>query len=227
MDVKLSFCCLIFYSSFVSIGYSICNNIEDISSDFLLARTNKQTSFYTDDTRFLKISQTVGCPILNDSCLDTYSKKLKKSTEVIINKTKINGLYCSNKIYNTNDSGFISSNDLIVVSNQNYNSDLLIGNWIDSYGVSKLTVSKKNNLLHFIGNSVWYGLVDENNERITHEGTFESNIVIPKINLFFTYNYSTDCLIKFNFVNNKYLVLNDNSNCGGMNVRFNGIYHKI
>lgn len=202
----------------------LCNNIDNPDFNFFIAKTNKNLKLYTNEQRFLK-KNILDCPKDSSDCEDNYSQPIKESTNIIISKI-LNGYYCSTNIFDNNNSGFISSNNLIILKNKKFNINNLIGKWEDAYKVSTIDIYKKNGNLNISGKSFWYGLIDENGERIIHVGAFESQLKTQVENKFFILT-NDDCFINFNIIDNKYLLAKDNLSCGGMNVSFSGIYHKI
>lgn len=90
-----------------------------------------------------------------------------------------------------------------------------IGKWVGAEG--HIAIEREGNELQLSGDAVWHGLGQN-----VHTGEF-SGKAAPQGNRI--HYVEGPCTIDFALIG-KYLVLNDNSGCGGMNVRFWGIWRR-
>lgn len=79
--------------------------------------------------------------------------------------------------------------------------------------------------LHVFGDGSWTGDVGADGEPIVHVGGFEFRARADKDNLRYLAGTQDYCSVELINLKN-YLVVRDNGECGGMNVRFNGIYSR-
>jgi hypothetical protein len=92
-----------------------------------------------------------------------------------------------------------------------------VGRW--KYGPQSLNIRREGHThrLKVAGQAYWYGLGDN-----VHEGSFEAGAE-PRGNALVLDD--GDCKVLLKLVED-YLIATDNSECGGMNVRFDGVYRK-
>jgi hypothetical protein len=93
--------------------------------------------------------------------------------------------------------------------------DAWLGQWRN--GEDHVTIKRTGNELQMSGDAVWHGLGQN-----VHTGEF-SGTATPEGNR--VHYVEGECTIDFALVGN-FLVLNDNSQCGGVNVRFWGIWRR-
>lgn len=89
------------------------------------------------------------------------------------------------------------------------------GEWRDGGNSIMIAVSRGG--LHAAGSAVWHGFGDN-----VHEGSFEADAKPSNNSVAFA---EEDCRLQARLVG-PYLVVSDNAQCGGMNVRFDGVYRR-
>jgi hypothetical protein len=96
-----------------------------------------------------------------------------------------------------------------------------VGTWRDGEGAITIGTAATGGALTVKGEAVWHGAAD-----LAHSGAF-SGEATPKGNQL---HYATgtsryDCVVDA-VLYEKYLLVNDNGQCGGLNVRFSGIWKR-
>ena len=92
------------------------------------------------------------------------------------------------------------------------------GIWSSSWDSGEITIELKDGELEVSGNAYWYGLGGNANEgSIGGKGTPVGDLL--------TLDDSYSCTVRMRLVSS-YLIVTDNGHCGGMNVRFDGIYRR-
>lgn len=87
------------------------------------------------------------------------------------------------------------------------------GKWHD--GEDEIDITASGHALHAIGDAVWRGQGD-----IANVGDFEAGATPSNGKVVFS---DSECRVNVSLIGT-YLVVADNENCGGMNVRFDGVY---
>lgn len=107
----------------------------------------------------------------------------------------------------------------------------LKGNWLGKWKAhieSNITITGgKNGDLHVSGATVWHGGKNSYNEEVVHLGDFEGDAKPSGDRMTYKSGYDNySCEVNFRLFS-KYMVVDDNGNCGGLNVRFNDVYRKM
>jgi hypothetical protein len=101
-----------------------------------------------------------------------------------------------------------------------------IGKWQMYQDGNEIIIRSKGNKLAVEGNAVWLGLMLDDGNRVVHLGDLDGEMNLVGVHAKLT--EGTDeyaCVSDFTLLG-KYLIVTDNSKCGGMNVRFDGVYTK-
>jgi len=95
-----------------------------------------------------------------------------------------------------------------------------LGVWRD--GLNRITIRRggESGQLHLNGEAIWHGI-----GKVVHTGEFSGEAVPAGNHLQIVDGGPESCTVDLKLIG-KYLVVDDNSNCGGMNVRFWGIWHR-
>jgi hypothetical protein len=91
---------------------------------------------------------------------------------------------------------------------------------------NEIYIRSKGDKLSVEGKAVWLGIMLDDGNRVVHLGDLDGEIV--PVNSHAKLAESNDeyaCIANFTLLG-KYLIVTDNSKCGGMNVRFDGVYTK-
>ena len=100
------------------------------------------------------------------------------------------------------------------------------GKWVFSKDAGVINMSKSKDQLHVKGAARWYGGKTQDGEAIVHFGAIEGALAPQGGKAHLAMGDGPDaCQADFTLLGS-YLVVADNSNCGGMNVKFNGVYLK-
>jgi hypothetical protein len=99
--------------------------------------------------------------------------------------------------------------------------DAWSGTWANGPGRIVIGSSKSSGKLQLEGEAEWHGRGD-----VVHTGNFAGDAVPTGNHLHFVEAGADSCTVDLTLVG-KYLVVNDNDRCGGMNVRFWGVWKRI
>jgi hypothetical protein len=115
-----------------------------------------------------------------------------------------------------------------VAHNTNPSLQEWIGTWKPNHNWSKIKIkmAKQSGYVSVSGNAVWKGGRNTAGYEIVHTGEFDG-MAKPKGQslIIKTDDDKYACVVKMTLVE-KYLVISDNGNCGGMNVRFNEVLRR-
>lgn len=101
-----------------------------------------------------------------------------------------------------------------------------LGEW--RYYDNRLQISAGNDdALEVSGDAVWYGGINGFGERVVHVGSLGGAGFVEDGNLLRVREGEEEysCHVRLRLIGSS-LVVDDNGNCGGMNVRFNGVYQR-
>ncbi len=184
-----------------------------LSNEYQLGLINKKTRFIYDDDS--KVENA--CPS-EDLKQCPARKFIKAKTSVVVSKP-FKDYYC---VYNprNSSSAWVHKNSLDIVQPKGITASSWIGHWMD--GQNTLNITQDASGLKVSGTAVWIGNVEDGS---VHTGELDfvaqplgNKLILPA-------SEQGDCSAELIHLE-KYLVVRDNSNCGGMNVRFNGVYRR-
>ena len=94
------------------------------------------------------------------------------------------------------------------------------GKW--KYGENNIAIqpAKQPDKLELSGDAVWHGSGD-----VVHTGDFQGEAAPAGNKLHFADRNADSCAIDFRLLGT-YMVADDNEKCGGINVRFSGLWRK-
>jgi hypothetical protein len=95
-----------------------------------------------------------------------------------------------------------------------------VGNWANGKDRIGIQVSKSPGKLDLHGAATWHG-----GGGVVHTGDFEGEAVPDGHRLHFVEDSADSCTVDLTLIG-EYLLANDNAMCGGMNVRFWGIWKR-
>jgi hypothetical protein len=98
--------------------------------------------------------------------------------------------------------------------------DAWLGTWANGRGRIRIAASKSSGKLHLAGEAEWHG-----NGDVVHTGDFEGDAAPEGNRLHFVAAGADSCTVHLTLIG-KYLLANDNDRCGGLNVRFWGIWKR-
>lgn len=98
--------------------------------------------------------------------------------------------------------------------------DAWFGTWANGRGRIRIGPSTALGKLHLSGDAEWHGQGD-----VVHTGDFEGDASPQGNHLHFGEAGPESCVIDLTLIG-RYMVANDNNRCGGMNVRFWGIWKR-
>ncbi|MCL6362248.1 hypothetical protein CUU45_17980 [Pectobacterium polaris] len=219
--VTALFLCIPF-SSFANIDdeMEMCRNggFPYYSGQYSVAKINAphadKVHFYDDDIRD-------GCPDNKAVCQSKTS--LKAGDSVLVAQEK-NGWSCV--WHFGKKSEFVGWMQSIYLEKQPIKTagiNAWLGSWHE-YGNSIKITRGKNDTLHLKGKARWHGGVSSYGERIVHYGNISASAIPNGNRLQWGDSLEEfECTGVMQLINGN-LIVKDNGNCGGMNVRFNGIY---
>ena len=97
------------------------------------------------------------------------------------------------------------------------------GVWSD--GSNRIEIKQAADGLQVIGNAQWFGATLDNGEQVVHVGDLDFTAKPEKDRLVLRAPDEYDCAAELIHLG-RFLVVRDNSYCGGANVRFNGVYQR-
>jgi hypothetical protein len=239
---------LTLFLSIGSIGFGVADEQSSACSNFVMdnggeinyATTKTEAVFFNDYDKQMKRKKG-HCPdLMKKECMS--NKTLAAGSHVLISKSfrDFNCVGAVNAKQHQEKSGWIETNKLQTKSLPAFNSQLLLGTWVN-YD-SKIIITKNGLNYHAIGESYW-----AKNQSFFHVGSFDISFVPPQANnfilherenavtlqgtLFYTESAiaaddKLDCLVKIKLFNDV-MYVEDNLHCGGANVSFNGLYTKV
>jgi len=95
-----------------------------------------------------------------------------------------------------------------------------VGTWANGLGRIRIAASNTGGNLHLAGEAEWHGVGG-----VVHTGGFEGDASPQGNHLRFVEAGVDSCTVDLTLIG-RYLVANDNDRCGGMNVRFWGIWKR-
>jgi hypothetical protein len=170
-----------------------------------LVRVLRRTGLLMDS------GQKKGCPQAGELCA-LAGAHADASDELLIN-SELPGFFCAYRPEN-GDGGWIAKRDVAVEPQQPTTQPPIaawIGQWRD--GDNRIRISRQGKALTFDGQASW---ADRNSG--SFGGTATPNGATARV---------TDdaCVVTLRLLGT-YLVVDDNAECGGMNVRFTGVYRR-
>jgi len=94
------------------------------------------------------------------------------------------------------------------------------GTWTNGLGRIRIAPSEAAGRLHLTAENEWHGVGD-----VVHTGDFEGDASPSGNRLHFVESGPDSCTVDFTLIG-RYLVVSDNQLCGGMNVRFWGVWRR-
>jgi hypothetical protein len=98
--------------------------------------------------------------------------------------------------------------------------DAWFGTWANGRGRIRIAATKNARKLQLEGQAEWHGIGD-----VVHTGEFSGEAAPEGNRLHFVENGAGSCTVDLTLIG-KYLLANDNNLCGGMNVRFWGVWKR-
>ncbi|MBT9185572.1 MULTISPECIES: hypothetical protein [Pectobacterium] len=210
------------FPCFAGWGYemTMCRNgaFPDYPDQYSVAKITAvhgdKVHFYDDDIRN-------GCPDNKAACQSKTS--LKAGDRVLVAQEK-NGWSCVWHFGKKSEFvGWVESAYLKKQPIKTADINTWLGTW-RNFGDSITITRGKNGTLNLRGRAIWHGGRSSYGEQIAHFGSFSASAT-PNGNRL-QWNDSRDvieCSGVMQLINGN-LIVEDNGQCGGMNVRFNGIY---
>ena len=97
------------------------------------------------------------------------------------------------------------------------------GVWSD--GSNRIEIKQAADTLQVIGHAQWFGAMLDSGEQVVHEGDLDFTAKPEKGRLVLRAPEDYDCAAELIHLG-RFLIVRDNSYCGGANVRFNGVYQR-
>ncbi|TAI86457.1 hypothetical protein [Pectobacterium versatile] len=219
--VTVLFLCIPF-PCFAGIDYEMvmCRNggFPSYSGQYSVAKINAP---HGDKVHFYSDEYDRGCP--DNKMLCQNETHLKAGDNVIVAQEK-DGWSCV--WHFGKQSEFVGWMQSIYLEKQPIKTagiNAWLGSW-HQYGDSIKITRGKNGTLHLKGKATWHGGVSSYGERIIHYGNISASAIPNGNRLQWGGSIEEfECKGVMQLINGN-LIVKDNGNCGGMNVRFNGIY---
>jgi hypothetical protein len=182
------------------------------NTDFKLFEIAEDKAFFLKDYK--------GCPNTENCKRKYYSSK---GDRMVVSKQYLNWSCAWNVDSKKLLAGWVETKKMSPIVLKSVLSQAEIeGVWKNGRTGKIKIVSSNEGALKAVGEAIWYG------NSINHEGGFEGELVDTGSQ----YQVKSDeaeyqCLVNMFFISQNYMVAQDNGNCGGVNVRFNGVYKKL
>jgi hypothetical protein len=198
-----------------------CRDMAGSSESYNMGTSIRQSNFYVDSDSENPNSRVLNCPEITNNCIDKYNPIVKEHSKLIIGK-QYKTMVCVYNIAN-GITGWIPRSAVRPQPRIKVDNKQLLGKWFADAAVINFTKAASNFVV--TGSAKWYGGPDGD---IVHTGEFSANIAESQIRngVGRLKDNGSDCVVDFYLVANKYLVISDNNQCGGANVRFNDIFTK-
>jgi hypothetical protein len=158
------------------------------------------------------------CPSLDKAKCDV-DKMVKAGTAVAVSKQR-GDFSC---VFDPSDqsAGWMSTKDVTIATAGTIKAADWVGTWSD--GTNRIVIKRTTKGLKVSGNAQWLGNTLDNGEQVVHTGDLDFTANPEKDRLRLLVKDASDCAAELIHIG-KYLVVRDNGNCGGANVRFDGVY---
>jgi hypothetical protein len=197
-----------------------CRNggFASMSTSYQLGQIKEKTRFIHDNDSDNK--NTDGCPS-EDIRQCPVKEYIAAKTSVVISK-KYRDFYC---VYDpsNNSSAWVNDQRIDIAPAKAIQTTDWIGNW--SSGPNSITIKQEKTGLHVLGGALWFGATLDNGSQVVHTGDLEFAEQPDKDKLVYRAKEKYECGAELIHLGS-YLVVRDNASCGGVNVRFNGIYQR-
>lgn len=190
------------------------DKLRDFGVGFVKGKAGSRTYFYKDDPE--KCPDGAGCR--------TASYLIPGDT-VITNRQR-NGMVCAwfTSSKGNVQVGWLKAAELDFPNMLHDGSERAwTGEWRYATNSITITPNKLKGILNISGNAIWKGLGDN-----VHVGELEGRFPYKDGIVEYSDGDSEyDCKATLEIAIERYLIVDDNGNCGGANVSFSGIYHKV
>ncbi|WP_241579800.1 hypothetical protein [Rosenbergiella nectarea] len=186
--------------------YDLCRNgmFPTYDGNYNVGIINKNTKSYDDE-----------CIDGNEKCVS--KGRLLKGDEVLLSHA-MKGFLCYWK--DDNNVDFVKSEDVTIKKNvdRKINGKNIVGVW--EYGDSTVNIAlRKGGKYHISGQSYWYG-----GHGNLHYGELDSDAKV--VNGAMSWNGPDLCTGTIKLIGHQ-IIINDNKQCGGASVSFDGVYQKL
>ena len=176
------------------------------------------------DSRLYFFSDMDGCPAAGPQCRT--SKYVVPGDELIVSKRR-GAFRCAwypGKAHET--VGWVPDSELTLVETERHPA--WTGTWKQYAYPGYISIARKADAYYVLGNMKWIGARLENGTRVEHLGDMGGALAIQDNRAHIgpenaAPNPDDACAADFTRLG-KYLIVHDNTHCGGMNVRFDGVY---
>ena len=185
-----------------------------LTADYDVGQITAKTPLLSDDD-----SPAEGaCPSV-DAAKCPVRRSIDAKRSVVVSKA-LGSFYC---VYDPKDSvsGWVHSAQLDIAPKNNIPLAQWVGVW--SNGEDTIEITRENEDLHVSGEALWYGAVLASGDQVVHTGELDFTGRPQDNKLRYFTNDPNDCGAELIHLG-RYLLVRDNGHCGGVNVRFNGIY---
>jgi hypothetical protein len=121
--------------------------------------------------------------------------------------------------------GWVSNKNLVIQQSDAREPDWL-GTWKDYNSPGYINIARKGGVYYVQANTRWTGARLPDGSRVEHLGDMAGELKVDKNRARFGGQWDSagwDCAAEFTRVGS-FLVVHDNAQCGGVNVRFDGVY---
>lgn len=183
-----------------------------LTKDYQLGETTQTSPMLGDGKETCPSEDTAKCDI---------DKMVEAGVSVAVSK-KLGDFYC---VFDPRDqsAGWVSGKNISFVPSKEIKDSDWVGTWSD--GSNKIEVRQAGDGLEVEGYAQWFGLTLENGEQVVHDGALGFTAKPEKNKLVLRVTDEYDCAAELIHLG-RFLVVRDNSYCGGANVRFNGVYQR-
>lgn len=160
------------------------------------------------------------CPSDDPAKCDV-DKTVAAGASVAVSK-KFGEFYC---VFDPSDqsAGWVNGKNISFAPAEEIKVSDWIGTWSD--GSNKIEIRQASGGLEVSGDAQWFGAILEDGEQVVHDGSLGFTAKPEKHRLVLRVTDEYDCAAELIHLG-RFLVVRDNSYCGGANVRFNGVYQR-
>ena len=181
-----------------------------LTADYRVGSTVRSSAMLGDDQETCPSDDPGKCEM---------QKKLESGTAIAVSK-QLGDFYC---VFDPRDqsAGWLLGTDISFAPETAPKDSDWVGEWSD--GTSRITIEQSADGLKVSGQALWCGATLDNGEQVIHDGSLEFVAKAEKDRLVLRAADEFECAAEL--INlGQFLVVRDNGNCGGANVRFNSVY---
>lgn len=181
-----------------------------LTEDYRLGEATRPSAMLGDDKETCPSADPGKCEV---------QKTVEAGTAIVVSK-QLGDFYC---VFDPRDqsAGWLLGKNISLAPEITAKASDWVGDWSD--GTNKITIERSGDGLRVSGHAQWFGATLDNGEQVVHDGGLDFVAKVEKDRLILHAADEYECAAEL--INlGQFLVVRDNGNCGGANVRFNSVY---